>query len=110
MLYLQSSLLIRFPLASSLFNKYQFKALLYIFCTRGTFVFLISCFFISEINMVIDDRNGDCPWLALMDMMKTSSDIRPLRVLWRTQLNPPRFLHSNDRWPDIQENWYNYLD
>jgi hypothetical protein len=33
----------------------------------------------------------DFPWMALMEAVKHSPSVRPLRVLWRTQLNPPKF-------------------
>ncbi|XP_048769002.2 uncharacterized protein LOC125675414 [Ostrea edulis] len=31
------------------------------------------------------------PWTALMEAVKQSPSFRPLKVLWRTQLNPPKF-------------------
>ncbi|XP_061165316.1 uncharacterized protein LOC133174252 [Saccostrea echinata] len=44
------------------------------------------------------EKYKECPWEALTEAVERSPSVKPLKVLWRTQLNPPRFfsLKSED--------------
>lgn len=65
--------------------------------------------FRTYLHNVDTDREGNCPWRAVLESVRNSVTVRPLKVLWRTQLNPPRFSHEALDWPtennSFIENW-----
>lgn len=53
----------------------------------------------SYLRNVDKDKVGHCPWQTLLESVKNSVAVRPLKVLWRTQINPPRLSHERLDWP-----------
>uniref|UniRef100_A0A8W8KMB3 Uncharacterized protein n=1 Tax=Magallana gigas TaxID=29159 RepID=A0A8W8KMB3_MAGGI len=59
----------------------------------------------SYLHNIDTDKVGHCPWQTLLESVKNSVAVRPLKVLWRTQINPPRLSHERLDWPTYHENY-----
>lgn len=100
-------------------SKFLLKCLTvtaFICCLVALHIGLINCmlfffsFFRSYLHNIDTDKVGHCPWQTLLESVKNSVAVRPLKVLWRTQINPPRLSHERLDWPTENnpfiENWY----